>query len=79
MRASVSLATLRRLETMETPRVASRGGLLIVPKMLALDEWERAAQEWARRFTQLDPKDAPQVAPGKDPHDVSHRYRSTLR
>lgn len=44
MKARISQATLKRLEQLERPRVAAkRGGLLVVPKIMDLDEWQKLA------------------------------------
>lgn len=40
----VSAETLRRLAALEKPKVVQRGGVLVVPKTMSIDEWERVAR-----------------------------------
>ncbi len=40
---TLSAASLRRLEQLERPRTERSGGVLLVPKLLSLIEWERQA------------------------------------
>ena len=57
MIARFSVATLRRLEQLERPAqltVGSNAGLLVVPRILSLGEWEIAAHAWHRRLLLLD-------------------------
>ena len=51
MRARVSRATLGRLAVVERGAAAvHRGGLLLVPRVLGIDEWEAQAIDSQRRL-----------------------------
>ncbi len=56
MRVRVSVATLRRIERLSQPAVVNRGGLLVVPRVLDCDEWERQVFEWHQRMLMIDPQ-----------------------
>lgn len=73
----VSVATLRRLEVLEKPSAVQRGGLLQVPRVLGLDEWQAQAHAWHDRLMQsMQAEQQPgPVIVGADPQDVSHQYR----
>ncbi len=75
MRARPTLATLRRLDKVESTLFddtgAARGGVLLVPKVLGLDAWEALAIPTLQRLAQAAREDI-------DRHQPPAPYREAL-
>jgi hypothetical protein len=85
MRAHVA-ARLRRLDKLEARALnedgAVRGGVMLMPRTLSLDEWEAQAMESQRRLVQetqewIDRENVvPVVEEQRDPEDVTRFYKA---
>lgn len=54
MRTRISVATMRRLDSLSKPAVVNCGGLLAVPRVLSVDDWQAEVRAWHQRLLMLD-------------------------
>lgn len=74
MRTRISVATMRRLDTLSKPAVVNcNGGLLAVPRVLSVDDWQAAVRAWHQRLLMLDPQVAAMlIEPEPSPPPASY-------